>query len=202
MCSFIKTLSKTEHRDYSASSRYVLYNKKFPNRAPPGTEANPPKKLDSWWCTCRRRGRAVSSLGAAAGADGRFGIVAGFDLGSEDGFPDPYKGTKLSSLTGALQTGQCFDWEWKWIHLYRQGQQNKWPHNVTIGSLAISRHMLHPKLFDTSSSLLKDILVPITHVISESRLTQLKPSNGLVSNMQNWSKFQWKWFKVSILFFT
>ncbi len=50
-------------------------------------------------------------------------------------------------------------------HLKRHGQQNKWPHSVTMGSLASSRHMLHSNWSQTleppSRSL--EVQVPASH---------------------------------------
>jgi hypothetical protein len=50
------------------------------------------------------------------------------------------RSTEFRMLT-AFTTKKC----WR-NHLYRHGQQNKWPHSVTTGSCASSRQILHSKL--------------------------------------------------------
>ncbi|WVZ08678.1 hypothetical protein V8G54_022024 [Vigna mungo] len=60
-------------------------------------------------------------------------------------FPRPYIGVTPLRVTSPLQTGHSLASECRCNHLYRQGQQNKWPQQVTTGSLERSKQMLQSK---------------------------------------------------------
>lgn len=60
--------------------------------------------------------------------------------------PLPYIGVTFTSSTSPLQTGHSEWAECPWSHWYKHGQQKRWPHGVTTGSLAASRQILHSKL--------------------------------------------------------
>ena len=119
---------------------------------------------------CTITAKAVLSLGLSLGARGAMAI-SGFgpagrlgmdfwEFGSKSfaSFPSdpiPYRGTKLCFSMIASQTGHPWSFVWKCSQLYRQGQQYRWPHCVTIGSLANCQQMLQSnKLLGLSLSVL------------------------------------------------
>lgn len=55
----------------------------------------------------------------------------------------PYKGITFSLLIADLHTGHVCELGRVSSHLWRHGQQNKWPHMEMTASRATSKHMLH-----------------------------------------------------------
>lgn len=83
-------------------------------------------------CAAGRGGTEVAA-GSAAG-----GVAA--TRGSEVAPPTSYSGISLLCSMPPLHTGHALDLA---SHVYRQGQQYKWPQGVTTGELAASIHILH-----------------------------------------------------------
>ena len=77
--------------------------------------------------------------------------------------PLPYNGTTLSFPIPALQTGQICRLGLVSSHVWRHGQQNRWPHIEITASLATSKQILHSKAafaLDSSSLLFCSVLTP------------------------------------------
>ena len=77
--------------------------------------------------------------------------------------PLPYNGTTLSFPIPALQTGQICRLGLVSSHVWRHGQQNRWPHIEITASLATSKQILHSKAafaLDSSSLLFGSVLTP------------------------------------------
>ena len=77
--------------------------------------------------------------------------------------PLPYNGTTLSFPIPALQTGQICRLGLVSSHVWRHGQQNRWPHIEITASLATSKQILHSKAafaLDSSSLFFCSVLTP------------------------------------------